>query len=338
MRRRTTMVLGIAAVVLLLGAATVISRVLEAQMSSGAVYARYSSLRSDPEGSKLLYESLAAAGARVSRYYRDTDALSCSGAAVLFAGVAPASLQVTAADFERLARGGCRVVVAVSVPEDMKGRVTVGKWDAVLVRANNDSCLEYGREWRNLHPRGNCILAAERAVGRGTLVLVSDAAVFANSSVARRRDTAVLAAIIGPAPRVIVDEFHHGVHEAGSIVGLGRRYRLHGLGAGLLVVTILFLWRRSRPFPLPDAEPAVLVRADAAIEGRSAFAGLVNLLERNVPAADVPGLVWDRWKRTASRRKAAAIASQVQALPDAEPPLALYADIQKLVSPSSTRP
>ena len=78
------------------------------------------------------------------------------------------------------------------------------------------------------------------------------------------------------------------------MASLIRKYRLHGLAAGLLVLAGLFVWQNSSRFVPPPPEE----RAPGYVAGKEAAAGFVNLLRRNVPARDVLKTCFAEWKKS----------------------------------------
>ncbi|WP_152032853.1 DUF4350 domain-containing protein [Ereboglobus luteus] len=114
MKRRASMILLAALVVLLLGG---IAELLRMRISRGDVYPLYSTYRADPLGTKAFYESLELVpGARAQRWLREPEKLPAGmRGTIVFAGVNSAGWlrtdRVTAKKLDSLARGGARVVV-----------------------------------------------------------------------------------------------------------------------------------------------------------------------------------------------------------------------------------
>src|ERR1700681_1474792 len=101
-----------AVVLLLLGAfAWGLEQVAVAPLETGEVYPPYSTLRSDPLGSKALYESLAALpGLSLERLYKSRSTLGDPNAAMLVLGVDPVPWAVVEGkkleEYEDLIRNG----------------------------------------------------------------------------------------------------------------------------------------------------------------------------------------------------------------------------------------
>src|SRR5687767_5742404 len=79
------------------------------EFAKGDVYPEYSSLRSDPAGAKLLYESLGRMhGLEASRNYLPLDAVRAKGATVILLGLEPKTLAEQAESLKKIAARGNR--------------------------------------------------------------------------------------------------------------------------------------------------------------------------------------------------------------------------------------
>ncbi len=154
----------------------------------------------------------------------------------------------------------------------------------------------------------------ERRLGDGTIVLSSDSYFLSNEALMTERHTPLLTWIVGPARRVVFDETHLGVREEPGLASLARRYRLHGLAAGLLLLALLFIWRSAASFvPAPE-----IAGASQTIAGKEAAEGFVNLLRRNILPDELAAVCIAEWKRACARRIPPARLQQVQAVIDQE--------------------
>ncbi len=91
----------------------------EARLASGDIYPAYSSLRGDPLGSKVLFESIAQLpGYSAQRNFRSLDELHGGAATLLWIGEDPFTFALLPEEnlkqFEELASGGMRVVIAMT--------------------------------------------------------------------------------------------------------------------------------------------------------------------------------------------------------------------------------
>jgi hypothetical protein len=146
--------------------------------------------------------------------------------------------------------------------------------------------------WDAIRIAGDKILAMEREFGNGSILLIAESSAFANDLVLAGRESDLISQAIGDQRRVVFDESHLGIAESGSIVGLARRFRLMGFAAGLAICALLFLWKNAPGFP-----PPVPARA-ANRSGITAQAGLVTLLRRHIPAAELAATCWRSWLET----------------------------------------
>lgn len=163
-------------------------------------------------------------------------------------------------------------------------------------------------EWRVVYERDGDPVIIEREFGNGSVVLSADSYWFSNEAMRKDRDLPLLGWFAGKARRVVFDEEHLGVSRSDGVATLGRKYRLHGLIAGLLVLALLFIWKNATTLlpPLADA-----VTTGAAVTGRESGAGFVNLLRRTVPPATLLSTCVQQWRHTNphKRKMAAAIES-----------------------------
>ena len=118
-----TRVRAVGAVVLLAVVLTwSILRLIRVQFSAGGFYPDYSSLRADPRGTKLLFDSLSRlSGLRVARNYMPLDYFNGNRAAVLLLGLRLEELNPALLEqVEKLARQGNRVVMALLFEESSR--------------------------------------------------------------------------------------------------------------------------------------------------------------------------------------------------------------------------
>jgi hypothetical protein len=175
-----------------------------------------------------------------------------------------------------------------------------------------------GEPWRTIYAREPARpVLIERPLGRGTIVLVADSFHFSNEALRHDRQAALLAWLVGSSRHVIFEESHLGVQEAPGVATLVRRYRLHGLLAGVLLLAGLFVWKNAASFIPPDEEQRARDRGDL-IAGKESAAGFVNLLRRNIPGRDLLGICLQEWRKSCAHQVSRARLEQVQAIIDAE--------------------
>lgn len=151
-----------------------------------------------------------------------------------------------------------------------------------------------GTPWRVLYTFADAPVMMELEHGRGSIVLASDAYFASNEALQKDRATALLAWLAGPHSRLVFVESHLGVLADAGIAALARRYGLTGAGLMLLLLAVLFVWRRQALFVPPP--PA----ADEMVLAYQPTASLEALLQRAVPPAQLLGVCTQEWRRTAN--------------------------------------
>ena len=179
-----------------------------------------------------------------------------------------------------------------------------------------------GKDWKVVYARKNDRpILIERRLGGGTIVLAADSYYFSNEALLKDRQPELLAWLIGASHRVIFDETHLGVNESKGIAALGRKYRLHGLFAGLLLLAGLFVWKNSAAF-VPAYEKEAGDEESGLIAGKESAAGFVNLLRRNIPSGDILNICIDEWRKSFAHKVSRAKLERIQAVLDDENKLA----------------
>jgi hypothetical protein len=291
------------------------------QFASGEVYPEFSTMRTDQEGAKLLYDSLGRLpGITVERNFQPFEFLPRDGVTLVLLGMDPMEVNWNGPLFLRrvtlMASRGNRVVVATHVdPEDpprergfteppgpspkKKGKPEPPPLQILWqVKFGVDSTkgnahplyFAEAQGWTVRDQAGAKILAIERNFGKGSVVLMAESSDFTNESTVALDRLAEIAGVLGPYPRIIFDEEHLGIAESGSVVGMARRFRLTGLAIGLGLCAALFIWRNASGFPPPA--PA---RPGERFSGRTSHAGLLTLLKRHIPPAELATVCWREW-------------------------------------------
>jgi hypothetical protein len=299
------------------------------EYSTGETYPEYSSLRSGPEGGKLLFDSLARVpGVTVERNYLPIEFSDVRGATIFILGLAPEDLDDTDAilkPIEKLAGRGNRIVLGLHYeagPGTLEAKDLEKQWG---VRYATDTDSAHARHLYFAEAKGWTVMdsegwtteagalrprAVERTFGAGSVALFADSAFFGNELIAAawKWRLALVAAAVGGNTRVIFDEQHFGIAQAGSVVGLARRFRLTGLAVGLAIWAALWIWRNAAGFPPPVA------RQSGRLLGRTSQAGLVTLLRSHVPPGALAGICWRTWLETNRRGVTPEQAGQAEAV------------------------
>jgi hypothetical protein len=184
------------------------------------------------------------------------------------------------------------------------------EWHSSIIFTNLDS------KWRTVYARGTNAVVIERRYGRGSIVMATDSYFLSNEALWKERHPALLTWLVGPNRSIVFDESHFGIMEGGGVAILMRKYRLHGLIGGFVLLAALFVWKNS----LSLVQPYDDEQQGKFVTGKGTAAGFVNLLRRNIPATNVLNTCGNEWKKSYPQKTAHAAArvQQVQAVLDAE--------------------
>ena len=153
------------------------------------------------------------------------------------------------------------------------------------------------KPWSIVYAVDGRAVIIERSSGAGTAVLASDSYFISNEAMRGDRSPALFAWLAGRSTRFVFDETHHHVFEEPGVATLIRKYRLHGLIAGLLVVVGLFVWKSAASFLPRDRASG----EGEIIAGRDAYSGFTNLLRRGVRPRDLLAVCLAEWRRSSPR-------------------------------------
>jgi hypothetical protein len=163
-------------------------------------------------------------------------------------------------------------------------------WHSGMIFTNSDAA------WQVIYARGKNAVVLERKFGKGSVVVASDSYFVSNEALARDRQPAFLAWLVGSNPHVYFDEAHLGIVEQPGVATLMREYHLHGLAAGLLLLAGLFIWKNSTSLAPPHREE----QREDVVAGKDAASGFVNLLRRNIAKRELFGVCFAEWKKSAA--------------------------------------
>ena len=211
-------------------------------------------------------------------------------------------------------------------------------WHSGTVFTNLDSA------WRVIYARGTNAALIERHFGKGSVVMATDSYFVSNEAMVRDRHADLLAWLVGANNNIVFDEAHFGIVETSGVAMLMRKYRLHGLAAGLLLLAGLFIWKNSSRLVPPHAEQ----ERQGYIAGRDSASGFVNLLRRSIAPRDLLPVCFAEWKKSAGpagqysapRRQQAEAAFQAEnALPPKNRnPIATYKKICSILGTHNAPP
>lgn len=139
-------------------------------------------------------------------------------------------------------------------------------------------------KWKVLAKLNDDIMIAERRFGQGSIVVVTDSYFASNEALMKEPSPVFLSWLVGDRRHVIFDETHLGTAENPGIMTLAMRYHLQGFFFAGLVLFALYVWQSSTSLVPPDDS---LELASNHVSGHGATAGLVSLLRRGIPVAQV---------------------------------------------------
>lgn len=194
-----------------------------------------------------------------------------------------------------------------------------------------------GEAWRPVYSYSDQAVVLERAVGKGSIVLLADSYLFSNEAMHSDRCPGLLAWLQGANRSALFEESHLGVYDHPGIMTLIIKHRLVPFLLALIALAALYLWKSAVPF-----HPAARELERQEKEVRDNFSALVNLLRRNIAPGELPGTCLQQWLHSFSRevRHHPELVSQLEAaLADegAKPagkrdPVALYQKMAGLLS------
>ncbi len=149
--------------------------------------------------------------------------------------------------------------------------------------------------WKTLYSMHRKAVLIERPWGSGSIVLASDSYFLSNEGLhGSDRAPKLLAHLLGSPRTIVFDEEHLGVTDQAGISTLAKKYRLHGLVAGLLLIAALFIWQNIVRFVPPQAQA---IETDALVTGRGSSEGFLVLLRRSIPAGQLLATCVAEWRR-----------------------------------------
>lgn len=153
--------------------------------------------------------------------------------------------------------------------------------------------------WKVLYMCGTKPVIIERQYGHGSIVLVADSYLVSNEALRKERHPQLLARLFAGPPKIIFDEESRGLRDNPGIASLARKYRLHGVVAGLVLLAVLFIWKNSVRF-IPAYESS-LAESDVVV-GKESREGFINLLRRSIRPAAIFETCVVEWRKSSTHR------------------------------------
>lgn len=154
-------------------------------------------------------------------------------------------------------------------------------------------------KWKVLYTCEGKPVVIERRLGSGSIMLLADSFVVSNEALSTDRRPLLLSRLFTGPPLVIFDEEHNSIRDDPGIASLARKYRLHGVIAGLVLLAVLFVWKNAVRFIPPHQD------GDAAgdvIAGKESGEGFINLLRRAIRPSAIFETCVAEWKKAFGHR------------------------------------
>ena len=195
-------------------------------------------------------------------------------------------------------------------------------------------------EWRVLYRCAEKPVVIERRFGRGSIIVSADSFFLSNEALRSERHPKLLARLFDGPSALVFDEEHHGVRADPGIASLARKYRLHGVVAGILLIAALFVWKNAVRFIPAYADDT---RDGDVVAGKESGEGFVNLLRRTIKPSEILAVCVAEWRKSSAHR--AGEQAQVEELlaqeqvrpPRQRDPVAAYQTIAQSLSRTRRR-
>jgi hypothetical protein len=149
-------------------------------------------------------------------------------------------------------------------------------------------------QWKVLYMCGKMPVVIERQYDKGSVVLVADSFLVSNEALRGERHPLLLARLFSGPPTIVFDEEHNDLRENPGIASLVRKYRLHGVVAGILLLALLFVWKNVVRFVPAYASSS----ADGdVVAGKEAGEGFIHLLRRSIAPSAVLDTCFAEWRK-----------------------------------------
>jgi outer membrane biosynthesis protein TonB len=152
-------------------------------------------------------------------------------------------------------------------------------------------------QWKVLYMSGTMPVIIERQYGSGSIVLVADSFLVSNEALSKERHPLLLARLFSGPSKIVFDEESHGLRDSPGIASLARKYRLHGVVIGLILLAVFFVWKNAVRF-IPAYEPQ-FAESDV-IAGKESSEGFINLLRRSISPNAIFDTCVNEWRKTFS--------------------------------------
>ncbi len=198
--------------------------------------------------------------------------------------------------------------------------------------------------WSILYKSRQEPVLIERPWGKGRIIFLADSYWLSNEAMLKEPSSPLIARLFGDARVAIFDEAHLGVVATHGTAELMRKYRLHGLFAGLVILAGGYIWRSSVRL-VPPLEDSIAAHG-MVVAGRDSGVAFSNLLRRGIPIDKLIETCVAEWRRTSRApgvpssqlARVDAVLRDYQAVPAQERrPIETYRSIAKILERHSGR-
>jgi hypothetical protein len=305
-------------------------KVMSMRFVKGDVYPQYSSLRHDPMGTSIFFQSLKKMGYRVETIMEEKLPENVNPQNTILFYLSP-SFYISKDAREEIISfilGGGRVFVS-----DKHNNRLLSFFDTKIVYLENDNNeQEYDnneQEYeRNAIPEEIFDFANERLKvfnkstlkcnwsksktvyklneqdiilllnhGKGNIIISSETYFISNESLVKEPPVKFLTWIMNGRKRVLVDEFHHGISYKKGISFLLKKYNLYWFIAYLILIFFLYLWYVLPYFRTPLPRPS-----RGNYQTQTSLRGYTQLLTKTIPKNKLLDISIDQWIKGSKNR------------------------------------
>lgn len=148
-------------------------------------------------------------------------------------------------------------------------------------------------DWEVIYKLDGNPVVIEKTLEHGSIVLLADCFELSNQALYEAPKAHYLSWLVGPHSRILFEETHLGVSAKTNLMGLIKRFRLHGVLLGLVLWALCFIWQQSSSLIPPQEED----RHNGPI-GQHAGSGLIHLLIRGLPKKSLLETCVTQWQST----------------------------------------
>ena len=305
-------------------------KIMAMRYRKGDVYSRYSSLRHDPMGTSIFFQSLKKMGYQVETIREAKLPEDVNPQDTILFYISP-SLYISKESREGIIgfilEGG-RVFISDkhgnrlmnffdthivynennskedendnNKQEDDRNAINAGLFDFgnEKLKVFNESTLEC--KWPKSKPvyklDGQDIILLLNH-GKGDIIISSETYFISNESLVKEPPVRFLTWIMNGRKRVLVDEYHHGISYKKGISFLFKKYNLYWFIGYLILIFLLYLWHVLPYFQTPLPRPQ-----RAKLQVQSSLTGYTQLLTKTIPKNKILSICFEQWIKGSRNR------------------------------------